>query len=443
MAPEAMEPTENKVCVVGQGYVGLPLAKAAVDAGYTVYGYDIDRAKVDGLRNGVSPIEDVTDQDVKDMLATGRYELSSKHYALEPEYESVDVWVITVPTPLTAGAPDITYVLNAARTVAPYVKHGALVVLESTVAPGTTRGEFLAAMKSSRMGPLIPGETFMLAFSPERIDPGNKAFNFSNTMKLVAGADPRSHAMAMDFYNTICQNIYGATSMEVAETAKLLENTFRHVNIALVNELARHCHALDIDVWDVIAAASTKPYGFMPFYPGAGVGGHCLPIDPAYLSDKVKKQTGQDFHFVDLAMRINDSQPKYIVDRIADILNDASLPVKDAGILVMGYAYKPNTGDARETPARAIVDLLTARGARAIVCDPHVSADDMPWDDIDAFIDDLSELERGTYGDIDMVVVATGHDRFVDQYETIDAWCVPILDTCDAIKSQAKHVHKL
>lgn len=417
-----MDTSALKVCVIGQGYVGLPLAFAAVQAGYRVIGLDTDRRKVEAINHGQSPIEDVDDDDLKYMLAHN-YHATDNHLAqFNDAYETTpDIWVVTVPTPLKDGRPDLTYVRQAGQVIGRSLKKDALVILESTVAPGTTRQEFLGAIQLAAGKRSAPGVDFYLGFSPERIDPGNKEYSFNNTTKLVAGFSYTCRAKVHAFYQSIMQpwEVHTVSSLEVAETAKLLENTYRHVNIALVNELARHCYALGINVWDVIHAAETKPYGFQAFYPGPGVGGHCLPVDPAYLGDKVKVATGNSFHFVDLAMRINDSQPEYVVQRVVEMLNERKQAVNGSRILVLGYAYKGGTGDARETPAEAVVDGLHSMGADVRVYDPHVKRDDVSSD-----WDTLFGAKPW-----DMVVVLTVHDDTASRIRVLSDGGVPILDT--------------
>jgi UDP-N-acetyl-D-glucosamine dehydrogenase len=433
------------VCVVGQGYVGLPLAMAAVNAGYNVIGYDVDESKVHSIRVWKSPIEDVTNEDIQNAFNSGRYRVRSSLFEMQWK-TNPNIFVVTVPTPLKDGRPDLSYVLAAAKDIGPYVDN-ALVILESTVAPGTTRDEFLNAIRDSQRKITKPGEDFYLAFSPERIDPGNKDFKFTNTPKLVAGYSNECCDVAFAFYSAIMDDgmVRPVASLEVAETAKLLENTFRHVNIALVNEMSRHLHRMDIDPWDVINAAATKPYGFMPFYPGPGVGGHCLPVDPAYLSDRVENETGDSFHFVDLAMRINESQPKYIVERVSDILNDGYKSINGSCILVMGYSYKANTADSRETPATAVVELLADKGANVYVWDPH-SDYVGHYKTFDAALSDQyrdSLINEGSREEFDMVVLLTAHDEFVDHFEKLDKLGIDIFDTRNVFPRHYKNVHWL
>jgi UDP-N-acetyl-D-glucosamine dehydrogenase len=349
--------------VIGQGYVGLPVAHAAVHAGHTVVGYDIDERKVHDLLQSRSPIDDISDNDLAGMLGTGRYRPADSASALD----GCSTFIVTVPTPLRDGRPDLTAVLAAARDIGPHLRDGDLVVLESTVAPGTTRGEFRDALATTA--------DVHVAFSPERIDPGNTAWRFANTPKLVGGLDATSGKTACVFYEGICDTVVPVDTAEEAETAKLLENTYRYVNIALVNELSRHTHELGIDVWNVIRAAATKPYGFQPFFPGPGVGGHCLPIDPEYLADAVQREVGAGFEFVRLAMQINRAQPGYVVQRITELLNTDHRTVNGSSILIVGAAYKPDTGDLRESPAVEVISRLAVLGADVTVYEPNAGPD--------------------------------------------------------------------
>jgi UDP-N-acetyl-D-glucosamine dehydrogenase len=306
-----------------------------------------------------------------------------------------------------------------------------LVALESTVAPGTTTGAFTEALQ--RHTDLRAGVDFHVAFSPERIDPGNRTWRFANTPKLVGGADAAATERAANFYRTLCDTVIPVACPDVAELAKLLENTYRHVNIALVNELGRHAHSLGVDIWDVIAAAKTKPYGFQAFYPGPGVGGHCLPIDPVYLSHRVETDLHRPFDFVNLAMRVNDEQPAYVVDRAAELLNADRKPVNGSRILVLGLAYKAGTGDIRETPATRIVELLCKSGAQVSVCDPHIS-DASRVLPPDVKIEDVEAVESAARN-ADLTVLVTDHPDF--PYDRIAAAANRVLDTRNRFEEAA------
>jgi len=356
----------GKVVIVGQGYVGLPLAMRSVDAGYSVVGIDVDETRVKRLSIGESYVEDVDCAELIAALDSGRY-VASTSYRLAAGF---DIAVITVPTPLRDGNPDLSYIEAAGRCLARYLRPGATVVLESTTYPGTTE-ELLAPILEEEAG-LVAGSDFHLGYSPERIDPGNPSWNLVNTPKVVSGVTPESLAEVRAFYDSIVDVTVPVTSCKEAELTKLLENTFRHVNVALVNELAMFAHELGIDIWEAIDAASTKPFGYMRFTPGPGVGGHCLPIDPSYLSWRVKRRTGRNFRFVELANDVNDHMPDYVVQRVSDALNRQRKPVNGSTVVLLGLAYKRNTGDARESPGVRVADLLTRMGADVRAIDPYV-----------------------------------------------------------------------
>ena len=351
--------------VIGLGYVGLPLVREATKAGLSVVGYDIGQGVVNGLNGGHSHVDDISDDDVARMLAAGFRATTSEPGAGEP-----DTIVICVPTPLSeADGPDLTAVRAASDTAGRLLRRGTLVVLESTTYPGTT-DELVRPILEKASG-LSAGVDFNLAFSPERIDPGNPVYGLRNTPKVVGGLTPDCTAAAARFYGKVCDQVVEARSPREAEMAKLLENTYRHVNIALVNEMAVFCHELGIDLWDAIRCASTKPFGFQPFYPGPGVGGHCIPIDPNYLSYKVRT-LGYPFRFVELAQEINSRMPGYVVDRAAELLNRHAKPLNGANVLLLGVTYKRDIADQRESPARPIARRLLARGAVLAYHDPHV-----------------------------------------------------------------------
>ncbi len=412
-----------KVVVIGQGYVGLPLAKAAVDAGHTVVGFDITESTVAMLNAGISPIDDVSAADLAKMLNTGRYVASNR----PADLVNFDVAAIAVPTPLRDGLPDLTAVTAAGQTVADWLEPGALVVLESTVAPHTTTDVLMPLLDSrNRHGLVAADDGYHLGFSPERIDPGNEVWNLHNTPKLVAGVTPAARAVTALLYSSLCEQVVLCPTVAVAELAKLLENTFRQVNIALINELGRHANELGIDIWEVIAAASTKPYGFMPFRPGTGVGGHCLPVDPVFLARRVETSLGQEFAFVDLAMRINRGQPKYVAERALRVLNDAGVTLKGAHVLVLGASYKAGTGDIRETPVTDLVRALVEWGVEVEVCDPRVVTLEQFAFDTGAQAVQLNGLAR-VIPEYDLVVLATDHDEF--PYEAIARDARRVLDT--------------
>ena len=355
-----------RVAVLGQGYVGLPVAMRAVELGHQVVGYDVARERVERLARGESYVEDISAATVAAALERGY--LPTVDAA---ELAGFDVAVITVPTPLREGAPDLSYVESAARALVPHLRTGCLVVLESTTYPGTTTELVGPALAESG---LRLGEDVFLGYSPERIDPGNATWDLVSTPKVVSGVDEASLALVEAFYGRLVKEVVPVGSTAEAELVKLLENTFRHVNIALVNELAVFAHGLGVDIWRAIDAASTKPYGFMRFTPGPGVGGHCLPIDPSYLSWQVRRRLGHAFRFVELANDVNEHMPDYVVQRVVSLLNRERKSVNGTRILLLGLAYKAGTADYRESPSMAVADRLLALGADLVVCDPHVSA---------------------------------------------------------------------
>ncbi len=394
-----MSHEKTRVAVIGQGYVGLPVAVRAVEAGYDVVGFDLDKRKIDGLKEGVTHIDDITDNDVAAALATGRYLPT----AAEADLHGFDFAVITVPTPLRDGAPDLSYIESSVRTVGAHLRTGATVILESTTYPGTTDG-FVKPILEDASG-LHAGRDFKLGFSPERIDPGNEVWTFERTPKIVSGIDDASLATVQAFYDDLVDETVPTKGTREAELAKLLENTFRHVNIALVNEIAINARALGIDIWDVINAAKSKPFGFMPFFPGPGVGGHCLPIDPSYLSWQFERELGTVSHFVKIANQINEGMPAEVVRRVQAGLNERKKPVNGSRILVIGIAYKKNSNDSRETPATKIIEGLLDLGADVAAHDPYVG----PYC-LDARIDRV-ELTLEQVRMSDAVVVVTDHDN--------------------------------
>ncbi len=354
------------VVIIGLGYVGLPLAQEAARVGLNVTGLDVKQATVDGLNRGRSHVDDLTDDDIAAMLAQGFRATADPADCQDP-----DVIVICVPTPLSeSDGPDLTAVRAATQSAGGLLRRNATVVLESTTYPGTT-DEVVRPLLEKASG-LTAGIDFNLAFSPERIDPGNPVYGVRNTPKVVGGVTPACTEAAASFYANICNTVVRAKSAREAEMAKLLENTYRHVNIALVNEMAIFCHELGVDLWDAIRCASSKPFGFQAFYPGPGVGGHCIPIDPNYLSYKVRAELSYPFRFVELAQEINNRMPGYVVDRAAEILNNHAKPLNGARVLLLGVTYKKDIADQRESPARPIARKLLQRGAVLSYHDPYV-----------------------------------------------------------------------
>ncbi|MEA3055376.1 MAG: UDP-N-acetyl-D-glucosamine dehydrogenase [Actinomycetota bacterium] len=389
-----------RIAVIGLGYVGLPVATRAAEVGYEVVGYDVSEQRVSALANGASYVEDISDDIVAESLASGFRPTTDP-----ADLAGFDVAIITVPTPLREGNPDLAYVEEAGRSVAAALRPGALVVLESTTYPGTTT-ELLAPILEEGSG-LRGGEDFHLGYSPERIDPGNTAWNLVTTPKVVSGIDGPSTDLVAAFYGSIVDKVVVMGSTAEAELVKLLENTFRHVNIALVNEIAMFAGSLGVNVWNVIDAASTKPYGYMRFTPGPGVGGHCLPIDPSYLSWQVKRRSGRSFRFVELANDVNEHMPDHVVSRLIAMLNRAGRAVRGTRFLLLGVAYKASTSDFRESPSLHVAEALRALGGELQVCDPHVTELDR-----DRLGMPLVDLDAVTLAASDVVVVLVDHPEF-------------------------------
>lgn len=418
-----MSDFHEKAVVIGQGYVGLPVAVRAVAAGYSVIGFEVDDRKVDALNGGTSHVEDITDAQMAEVLGTGRYRASSD----AADLADFDVAVISVPTPMGEGVPDLSYIESAAATIAPFVRPGSTVILESTTYPGTTE-ELVAPILEAGSG-LHSGDDFHLGYSPERIDPGNATWRLENTPKVVSGVDAASLASVQRFFDNIIDRTVPVSGTREAELTKLLENTFRHVNIALVNELAMFARDLGIDVWEAIDAASTKPFGYMRFTPGPGVGGHCLPIDPSYLSWQVERSLGQTFRFVELANDVNEHMPDYVVRRAQALLNDHRKAVNGSTVLVYGLAYKANTSDARETPSRPVIQQLQALGATVLLADPHVAEHQFP-EGVKRVDGDSADREHA-----DLVLYLVDHDDFDRQ--GIGAGSTPVLDCRRALTGPA------
>ncbi|MBM3667234.1 MAG: nucleotide sugar dehydrogenase [Actinobacteria bacterium] len=408
----------RKVGIIGLGYVGLPLGVAFADAGHEVIGLDADTRKIESLNRSRSYIEDVPSEQLAALAdrlrATGSYEA----------LRGCDAIVICVPTPLTSSRePDLTHLVDSTTSLAGVLEKGQLVVLESTTYPGTTRERVKPILEESG---LAAGRDFHLAFSPERIDPGRTDFTVRTTPKVVGGLTDECTEAAAALYGEICDEVVRVSGPEPAELTKLLENIFRSVNIALVNELSMLCDRLGIDIWEVIDAASTKPFGFMRFEPGPGMGGHCLPVDPFYLAYKAREQ---DFftEFIELAGKINQNQPHFCVERIVDALNDVSKPVRGSKILVLGVSYKAGVGDIRESPALKIIKLLAERGAEVVYHDPHVPA--LPELELESV--DLDEGMR----DADLVSIVTAHPE-VD-HERVVAETPLVLDFRGVTRGQS------
>jgi UDP-N-acetyl-D-glucosamine dehydrogenase len=416
------------VLVIGLGYVGLPLAVQAARAGFRVTGYDTRPEITGGLMAGRSHVDDVTDAEVAGMLARGFRAVGD-----EDQAGTQDVIVICVPTPLSvADGPDLSAVKAATATAGRLLRPGTLVSLESTTYPGTT-DEVVRPLLEKASG-LSAGIGFSLAFSPERIDPGNPDYGLRNTPKILGGVTPSCADAAEAFYLHICDQVVRAKSAREAEMAKLLENTYRHVNIALVNEMAIFCRELGVDLWDAIRCAATKPFGFQAFYPGPGVGGHCIPIDPNYLSYKVRT-LGYPFRFVELAQEINGRMPGYVTERAADLLNRNAQPVNGARVLLLGVTYKRDIADQRESPARPIARKLRSRGAAVAFHDPHVAQ----WQVDEVTVPRADDLDAAVAA-ADLVILLQPHEAY--DIDRIAGNARLLLDTRGAVPAAA-HVEAL
>jgi UDP-N-acetyl-D-glucosamine dehydrogenase len=399
---------QAEVGVVGLGYVGLPLAVVFAEAGFNVVGIDLASERVDALRQGKSPIEDISDGRVKPLIDSGRLRVDQAYQALS----TVDSVSICVPTPLRkTGDPDLSYIVSAVKALRPVLHREMVIVLESTTYPGTTREVVQPELEESG---LAVGRDIFLAFSPERVDPGRTDWTTENTPKVIGGITPACTQVAASLYAEAVNRVVPVSSAEVAEMAKLLENTFRAVNIGLVNEMALMCERLQINVWEVIEAASSKPFGFMQFKPGPGLGGHCIPIDPLYLSWKLKSLK-YNARFIELASEINTNMPRYVVSRIQDALNDQGKSLHGARMLVLGVSYKPNVADTRESPALDVIGLLREKGAEVTYYDPYVpSLEDEAWSLTS--VPDLMAAVRQS----DCVVIVADHAA-VDYAEVAEA----------------------
>jgi UDP-N-acetyl-D-glucosamine dehydrogenase len=426
-----IEHRQARAGVVGLGYVGLPLAVEFARAGLTTVGIDLDRRKVDEVNAGRSYIPDVPTADVASLQQAGTLSATTD-FSIVRELDTIN---ICVPTPLRKTKdPDMSYVVSAAEQIAKYLHPGILIVLESTTYPGTT-AELLQPMFEETG--LKAGVDFFLAFSPERVDPANERFNTKNTPKVVGGTTPACSRLASALYGTAIDTIVPVSSTQVAEMVKLLENTFRAVNIGLVNELALMCDRMGIDVWEVVNAARTKPFGFMPFYPGPGLGGHCIPIDPFYLSWKAK-EAGFEARFIELAGHVNASMPHYVADKVGEALNTQRKAVNGSSILILGIAYKKDIDDIRESPALDVMHVLQDRGANVSYTDPHapvLRARDWPGKT------DMTSvpLTRDEVAKYDIVVVLTDHKAF--DYSMVVECSRLVLDTRNALGIHAGRSH--
>jgi len=417
--------------VIGLGYVGLPLLVEFTSRGFHGTGFEVDEAKAQQINAGASYIGDVSSRKVKEVVDAGRLRATTDFSHLS----ECDAIIICVPTPLRkTKEPDVSYILAAAEQIAERLRRGHLIILESTTYPGTT-DEVLLPMFEAKG--LKLDEDFLLAFSPERVDPGNPQFQTHNIPKVVGGVTDDSTAVAAQLYSQIVNDVHAVSSARVAEAAKLLENTFRAVNIGMANEMARLCYALNIDTWEVIRAAATKPFGFMPFYPGPGIGGHCIPLDPHYLSWKAR-QHGFDSRFISLAEEVNSRMPEHVVQLVADGLNDARKAMNGSNVLLLGVAYKKDINDVRESPALSIIDRLRAKGANVRYHDPFV--DELRFDDAhtDSSGDPLSSvsLTNDELQSADCVIIVTDHSDI--DYKRICSVVPLIVDTRNALNGDIR-----
>ncbi|MDZ4804014.1 MAG: nucleotide sugar dehydrogenase [Candidatus Eisenbacteria bacterium] len=419
---QKIEARTAHLSVIGLGYVGLPLAVELARAGFRVTGFDVDVRKVDGINSGVSHVKDVSDAVLAAEVTSGRLSATTDF----AELAHVDTINICVPTPLRKTKdPDVSYIVAAVDQIVTYLHPGQLILLESTTYPGTTDELILPRLEEKG---LTVGKDFFLAFSPERVDPGNAKYKTHNIPKVVGGVTPACTRVASALYQTSIETVVPVSSTRVAEMVKLLENTYRSVNIGLVNELALLCDRMKIDVWEVIDAAATKPFGFMPFYPGPGLGGHCIPIDPFYLSWKAR-ESGFEARFIELAGQINASMPHYVVDRVAQVLNDAGKPVKGSKLLILGVAYKPDIDDFRESPALDVITELQKRGAVVEYHDPFIPAfehDHLKMTGVALTADRLRAA--------DCVVVTAGHKNI--DWDLVALESIAIFDTRNVFKGR-------
>ncbi|MBI2059088.1 MAG: nucleotide sugar dehydrogenase [Nitrospirae bacterium] len=412
---------EARIGVLGLGYVGLPLAVEYAEEGFAVTGFDVDREKIARIRGGRSYVQDVDSERLSVLVRSRKLKATMDFSGLA----KLDAAIVCVPTPLSKTRdPDMSFILQAIGNIRDHLHKGQLVVLESTTYPGTTDEVALPVLAQSG---LRVGRDFFLGFSPERIDPGNKSYGLRNTPKIVAGITPSCSRAVRALYETIVETVHPVSSTRAAEMTKLLENTFRAVNVGLVNEIAIMCNHLGLDTWEVIGAAATKPFGFMPFYPGPGLGGHCIPVDPQYLLWKLKT-LNYSARFIELATEINTKMPEYVVEKVVDALNRRSKAVRGADILMLGVSYKKNIGDLRESPCLDILSLLLRKGARVSYHDPHV-----PKLGVGGHVLHSVPLNRARLGRADCVVIGTDHDAFDWNFVVRSARLV--MDTRNATKS--------
>ncbi|MBB6675811.1 nucleotide sugar dehydrogenase [Cohnella lubricantis] len=427
----AIENKQAKLGVVGLGYVGLPLAVEMVKQGFEVCGIDLDERKVEMLRKGESYVQDVSEEKLAEALASGRFKPTTDYAALA----ELDAVSICVPTPLSANQdPDTSYIVYVVDQIKLHMRKGLLIVLESTTYPGTT--EELIEAELAKLG-LTAGRDYFLCFSPERVDPSNGNYATFNTPKVLGGTTPECNVLGCLLYENIVERVVPVSSPKVAEMSKLLENTFRSVNIAFINEMAMMCERMGIDIWEVIQAASTKPFGFMPFYPGPGIGGHCIPLDPMYLSWKAK---GYRFYssFIELAQSVKSNMPYYVVNKTTNILNEYSKSLRSSRILVLGMAYKPNVDDLRESPGLEVYELFREGGAAVDYYDPLAKS----FRDQKGVVVESLAYQLEQFRTYDCFVLITDHDAF--NYGELAGLGVPIVDTRNAMKAfDLPHIYKL
>jgi UDP-N-acetyl-D-glucosamine dehydrogenase len=429
---QKLKSKEAKVAILGLGYVGLPLAVVFAEAGFHVTGIDPDSRKVDSLKKGISYIPDVKTEAIETLVNSGYLTATTDFSVLK----NMDAVSICVPTPLRqTGDPDMSFIISATEELAKYIHKGVVVVLQSTTYPGTTR-ELLLPKLGIEHG-LKVGEDWFLAFSPERVDPGREDYTTKNTPKVMGGITEACGEVATAWYEGAIDNVFRVSSAEAAEMAKLLENTFRMINIGLVNELAIMCERLGVDVWEVIDAAATKPFGFMKFTPGPGLGGHCIPIDPLYLSWKMKS-FNYNARFIELASEINTNMPRYVVSRVMEALNDRAKALKGSKVLVLGAAYKPDIDDVRESPALDVIGLLQKKGALVEYHDPYIPHIHHEYDGWQ--MDSVSDLMKSVR-DADAVVIVTNHKVY--DYEALLKEARFIFDSRNAMRTYAKDSDKV
>ncbi|WP_134702672.1 nucleotide sugar dehydrogenase [Ammoniphilus sp. YIM 78166] len=428
---EKLQNKTGKVGVIGLGYVGLPLTMEMVKGGFQVYGIDLDIRKVNTLLNRKSYIQDVPSSVVKEAVSLGKFRPTSDYSVIQ----ELDMISICVPTPLSENQdPDTSFIRSVVSEIKKYMKKGTLIVLESTTYPGTT--EELIEVELEAEG-LTVGSDYFLCFSPERVDPGNRNFNTYNTPKVIGGTTEACIELGVLVYSHVVKTVVPVSSPKVAEMSKLLENTFRSVNIAFVNELAMMCDKMGIDVWEVIRAASTKPFGFMPFHPGPGIGGHCIPLDPMYLSWKAKEFRFYS-KFIELAQSINDNMPDYVLNKAAQVLNMYAKSIRNSKVLILGMAYKPDVDDLRESPGLEVYELFKESGARVDYYDPYATS----FRDAEGQIVQSVKYDPAVFARYDCMVFITNHRSF--SYHELADLGVPIIDTRNAFAEiQSENIYKL